>query len=71
MIALQLISMMTKLEEWSLIRKIDETTRSNATLLMLHGSTLYAHERNFEAILDGAFSREFSEKIKRKLDEQK
>lgn len=59
MIALQLISMLTKFEEWALIRRIDETTQE-------HGVVLASHSGKLNAILDFGFSPEFAQKLKDK-----
>jgi hypothetical protein len=57
MIALQLVLMVTKAEEWSVVRRIDKTTQEHSIVLASHGKQL-------DSIVRGRFSDDFLEKIR-------
>ena len=66
MIALQIVVLLTNLESWTLIRKIDNTTTSNSELLAVHGVKLLQHEQNFQSILEGTFkSKDFAFNVRK------
>lgn len=70
-IVLQIISLLTRMEEWSLIKRINSTTTKNAELLASHSESLRRHDMQFDAIFAGMFSEEFVTKIKRNLSHVK
>ena len=61
MIVLQLIAMITKIEEWGVIKRIDKSTREQ-------GVVLASHSEKLDAILDFGFSPEFARYTKEQYD---
>lgn len=66
-IVLQVVGLLTNLEEWTLIRRIDKATQSNSQTLSEHSDKLANHEQNFQQILEGTFSPEFANKVRKYL----
>jgi hypothetical protein len=65
-IALQVVVLVTNLEQRDMVRRIDKTVESNAKTLSEHASKLAIHDNHFQAILEGTFSsKEFAANVGR------
>ena len=61
MIVLQLVAMVTKAEEWDVIKRIDKRT-------IEHSVVLASHSTQLEAILGVGLSPEFTNAMKEKIN---
>lgn len=66
-VVLQLILIGGQAELFVVTNKIIKTTQSNATTLAEHSTKLAKHEQNFQQILEGTFSPEFANKVRKYL----
>jgi hypothetical protein len=59
MIVLQLVAMITKIEEWGVIKRIDKTTTE-------HSVVLASHSNKLDTILDFGFNTQTIQRMKEK-----
>ena len=70
-VVLQVLLMFGQMEGFVIMRKIDKSTHLNAVTLAEHSTKLVRHDLQFDAILDGTFSKEFADKIRGNLNAQR
>lgn len=71
LVVLQVVVLMTNLEQRDIVRRIDKTVESNAKTLSDHDSRLASHDSKFQAILEGTFSsKEFATNVGKYLPDE-